>query len=112
MHGEYKVPGGKLVVVDLDVVDNVITDFRLAGDFFLEPDDALEDINAAVNGLAADSDAATIAAAVRAALPAAGHPARLQRRNRWPWPSAARSRTPAAGATTSGSSSTPRPCRR
>jgi len=69
MHGEYKVPGGKLVVVDLDVVDNVITDFRLAGDFFLEPDDALEDINAAVNGLAADSDAATIAAAVRAALP-------------------------------------------
>jgi lipoate-protein ligase A len=69
MHGEYKVPGGKLVVVDLDVVDNVITDFRLAGDFFLEPDDALEDINAAVNGLPADSDAATIAAAVRAALP-------------------------------------------
>ncbi|MBX0301703.1 lipoate--protein ligase family protein [Cryobacterium sp. 1639] len=69
MHGEYKVPGGKLVVVDLDVVDNVITDFRLAGDFFLEPDDALEDINAAVNGLAADSDAATIAAVVRAALP-------------------------------------------
>jgi lipoate-protein ligase A len=69
MHGEYKVPGGKLVVVDLDVVDNVITDFRLAGDFFLEPDDALEDINAAVNGLAADSDAATIAGAVRAALP-------------------------------------------
>jgi len=69
MHGEYKVPGGKLVVVDLNVVDNIITDFRLAGDFFLEPDDALEDINAAVNGLAADSDAATIAAAVRAALP-------------------------------------------
>ena len=69
MHGEYKVPGGKLVVVDLEVVDNVISGFRLAGDFFLEPDDALEDINQAVNGLAADSDAATIAAAVRAALP-------------------------------------------
>ena len=31
MHGEYKVPGGKLVVVDLDVVDGVIADFRLAG---------------------------------------------------------------------------------
>jgi len=69
MHGEYKVPGGKLVVVDLDVVDNTITTFRLAGDFFLEPDDALEDINAAVTGLAADSDAAGFAAAVRAALP-------------------------------------------
>ena len=70
MHGEYKVPGGKLVVVDLDVVDNTIVDFRLAGDFFLEPDSALGDINAAVNGLSADSDAVRIAAAVRAALPA------------------------------------------
>ncbi|TFB57834.1 lipoate--protein ligase family protein [Cryobacterium sp. TMT2-17-1] len=70
MHGEYKVPGGKLVVVDLDVVDNTIVDFRLAGDFFLEPDSALGDINAAVNGLSADSDAVSIAAAVRAALPA------------------------------------------
>ena len=70
MHGDYKVPGGKLVVVDLDVVDNTIVNFRLAGDFFLEPDSALGDIDAAVNGLAADSDAVSIAAAVRAALPA------------------------------------------
>ncbi len=70
MHGEYKVPGGKLVVVDLDVVDERITNFRLAGDFFLDPDDALEDINAAVNGLPISSDSAAIAAAVRRALPA------------------------------------------
>ncbi|GAA3879228.1 biotin/lipoate A/B protein ligase family protein [Leifsonia kafniensis] len=69
MHGEYKVPGGKLVVVDLDVVDATIANFRLAGDFFLEPDEALENINDAVNGLPADSDAASIAAAVRAGLP-------------------------------------------
>ena len=69
MHGEYKVPGGKLVVVDLEVRDGRITDFRLAGDFFLEPDDALADIDAAVNGLPAETDAAAIAAAVRAALP-------------------------------------------
>ncbi len=69
MHGEYKVPGGKLVVVDLDVQDGAITDFRLAGDFFLEPDTALENINAAVNGLPVQTDASAIAAAVRAALP-------------------------------------------
>ncbi|WP_439693781.1 lipoate--protein ligase family protein [Curtobacterium sp. SP.BCo] len=69
MHGEYKVPGGKLVVVDLEVVDGVIQDFRLAGDFFLEPDDALPLIDDAVNGLPATTDAAGIAAAVRAALP-------------------------------------------
>ena len=69
MHGEYKVPGGKLVVVDLDEVDGRIRNFRLAGDFFLEPDDALPLIDAAVEGLSVDSDAPTIAAAVRAALP-------------------------------------------
>ena len=69
MHGEYKVPGGKLVVVDLEVAEGRIANFRLAGDFFLEPDSALESINAAVNGLAEDADAATIAAAVRGALP-------------------------------------------
>lgn len=69
MHGEYKVPGGKLVVVDLDVVEGKITDFALAGDFFLEPDEALLDINAAVNGLSADLDSTAIAAAITAALP-------------------------------------------
>ncbi|MBA8815189.1 lipoate-protein ligase A [Microbacterium halimionae] len=70
MHGEYKVPGGKLVVVDLEVTDGVISQFHLAGDFFLEPDDALADIDAAVTGLPDTSDVPTIAAAVRAALPA------------------------------------------
>jgi lipoate-protein ligase A len=69
MHGEFKVPGGKLVVVDLEVTDGAIAGFRLAGDFFLEPDTALDAINAAVNGLPAESDAARIADAIRRALP-------------------------------------------
>ncbi len=69
MHGEYKVPGGKLVVVDLEVENGLIRDFRLAGDFFLEPDTALEAINHAVEGLPVETDASGIAAAVRAALP-------------------------------------------
>src|SRR5690606_21619754 len=69
MHGEYKVPGGKLVVVDLDVEAGRITNFRLAGDFFLEPDEAIDDINAAINGMSAEADAAAITAAVRGAVP-------------------------------------------
>jgi len=68
MHGEFKVPGGKLVVVDFDVVDSRIANFRLAGDFFLEPDTALDEINGAVNGLSIDVDAAGITSAVKAAL--------------------------------------------
>ena len=51
MHGEYKVPGGKLVVVDLEQRDGRIADFHLAGDFFLEPDEALSAIVDAVNGM-------------------------------------------------------------
>ncbi|GAB3395488.1 biotin/lipoate A/B protein ligase family protein [Humibacter soli] len=70
MHGEYKVPGGKLVVVDLDVIDGAIANFHLAGDFFLEPDSALEAIDDAVSGLSAEADSAAIADAVRRALPA------------------------------------------
>lgn len=69
MHGEYKVPGGKLVVVDLEVRDGMIAAFRLAGDFFLEPDSALESINAAVNGMPETSDATQLATAIRASLP-------------------------------------------
>jgi lipoate-protein ligase A len=69
VHGEFKGPGGKLVVVDLEVIDGKLADVRLAGDFFLEPDTALDDINAAIEGLPEQADATAIAAAVRAALP-------------------------------------------
>lgn len=55
MHGEYKVPGGKLVVVDLDVEESVLSNARVAGDFFLEPDEALEAVNAALEGVPADT---------------------------------------------------------
>ncbi|NQD87108.1 lipoate--protein ligase family protein [Paenarthrobacter sp. CM16] len=68
-HGEYKVPGGKLVVVDLDVVGGKFTNVSLSGDFFLEPDEALQDINTALTALREDSTAADIAAAVSAGLP-------------------------------------------
>lgn len=68
LHGEFKVAGGKLVVADLEVRAGVLADVSLSGDFFLEPDDALADINAALEGLSAESSAADIAAAVRANL--------------------------------------------
>ncbi len=68
-HGEYKVPGGKLVVADLEVTGGVLTDISISGDFFLEPDEALLDINRGLTGLPADTGAADLAAAVSAALP-------------------------------------------
>lgn len=67
-HGEYKVPGGKLVVVDLDVRDGRLADVSLGGDFFLEPDEALVDINAALEGLPAEMPFGEIASAVQSRL--------------------------------------------
>jgi lipoate-protein ligase A len=69
-HGEYKVHGGKLVVADFDVAAGALANVSVSGDFFLEPDEALLDINRALTGLPADSGAAEIAAAVESALPA------------------------------------------
>ncbi|MEV7193592.1 biotin/lipoate A/B protein ligase family protein [Streptomyces sp. NPDC093510] len=69
MHGEYKVPGGKLVVVDLDVEGGELRNTRVAGDFFLEPDEALDAINGALDGAPADTDARGLAARIDAALP-------------------------------------------
>ena len=68
-HGEYKVPGGKLVVADFDVEDGVLANVSLSGDFFLEPDEALREINRALTGLREDASAADISDAVEAALP-------------------------------------------
>ncbi|WP_300343207.1 biotin/lipoate A/B protein ligase family protein [Nesterenkonia sp.] len=74
-HGEYKVPAGKLVVVDLELTaeasqqDSKIAAASVNGDFFLEPDDALFSINQALTGLPTSSTRQEIAAAVRSALP-------------------------------------------
>lgn len=68
MHGEYKVPGGKLVVVDLAVVDGRLATVQVSGDFFLDPDSALDTINAALLGLPADTDERHFADAVENAL--------------------------------------------
>ncbi|MET9020970.1 lipoate--protein ligase family protein [Actinopolymorpha sp. NPDC004070] len=68
MHGEYKVPGGKLVVVDLDVADGMLANVRVSGDFFLEPDEALDAINAALTGLPSTADTRVLAERVDAGL--------------------------------------------
>ena len=55
MHGEYKMPGGKLVVVDLEVRDGRLAAVQVSGDFFLEPDSALGAINHALEGQPRDA---------------------------------------------------------
>lgn len=72
-HGEYKVPGGKLVVVDLEVDDEADDGGRIAaasvnGDFFLEPDEALPTLNEALTGLRTTASHSEICQAVREGL--------------------------------------------
>lgn len=62
------MPGGKLVSVELDVIDDRFANVRVAGDFFLEPDTALEGIDAAIEGMPAAATGAQIGDAVTAAL--------------------------------------------
>jgi lipoate-protein ligase A len=68
MHGEYKVQGGKLVVVDLDIQDGRLANVMISGDFFLEPAEALGDIRKALDGLAATATLGDIATAIRTSL--------------------------------------------
>lgn len=42
--GEYKIPGGKLVRIELDVKEQKIDSIKITGDFFLHPERALEQI--------------------------------------------------------------------
>ncbi|MEP9382403.1 biotin/lipoate A/B protein ligase family protein [Nocardioides sp. KR10-350] len=53
VHGERKVRGGKLVVVDGRLEDGVLHDVVLSGDFFLEPDEALDWLTGALQGIPA-----------------------------------------------------------
>ncbi|TNM63904.1 lipoate--protein ligase family protein [Aliirhizobium smilacinae] len=68
MHGEYKVQGGKLVVVEVEIQDGLLSNVQVSGDFFLEPAEALDDIRLSLEGLAASAKVEDIVAAIRGGL--------------------------------------------
>lgn len=69
MHGEYKTPGGKLVVVDFEMRNGTLAGVELSGDFFLYPEEALTDLTASLEGLSTGLSASEIAERVRTAMP-------------------------------------------
>lgn len=68
MRGEYKVPGGKLVAVDVEVADGRVSRASVSGDFFLEPDDALESIDGALLGMPESASVAQLTHVVESVL--------------------------------------------
>jgi lipoate-protein ligase A len=68
--GEFKTPGGKLIAVELDVVDGQLRNVVVTGDFFLYPEEALPLLAGALEHSPAALDEAGYAARVRGALDA------------------------------------------
>lgn len=64
MHGAYKVPGGKLVVVDLEVSDGHLAAVTVSGDFFAEPDELVGALAHALEGLPEDAGVGVLTAAL------------------------------------------------
>jgi lipoate-protein ligase A len=71
VRGEYKVPGGKLVAAEVEVVDGRLATVAVSGDFFLDPDEALVVMNAALVGLDAGARVPQLASAIEQGLAAA-----------------------------------------
>jgi lipoate---protein ligase len=69
-HGEFKTPGGKLIAVDFDVVDDELRNVVVTGDFFLYPEEALPVLTGALENSPVTLDEAGYAARVRTALDA------------------------------------------
>ena len=69
MHGEYKTPGGKLVMVDFDVHNGQLTNVVVSGDFFLYPEETLDTINAALEHSPASAGHSEIVQLLNTAIP-------------------------------------------
>lgn len=67
-HFEIKVPGGKLVVVDVTTEEDTITNVQVSGDFFLEPDEAFFALGQSLKGASTSDSAQDLAAKIDAAL--------------------------------------------
>src|SRR5699024_4357106 len=72
-HFELKVPGGKLVVVDVDTDGGTITNVKISGDFFIEPDEAFFALSRALEGASTSDSAERLQAKMDAALAAFNH---------------------------------------
>jgi len=50
---EFKVPGGKLLAAETAVEDGRLVEVKITGDFFMHPEEAIEELEEALTGLLA-----------------------------------------------------------
>jgi lipoate-protein ligase A len=54
MRHEEKIPGGKMLAVEVDISGRTIAKVKITGDFFLHPEDAILEVEKALTGIRAD----------------------------------------------------------
>ncbi len=67
-HGEYKIPGGKLITANVERDGDALTRVQISGDFFLDPDEALDVIDQALVGSPVEASAGVLARRIDRAL--------------------------------------------
>ncbi|MCW4014339.1 MAG: lipoate--protein ligase family protein [Candidatus Bathyarchaeota archaeon] len=50
MKAEYKIPGGKLLACTVETENNVITELKISGDFFMHPEETIGNLEKAILG--------------------------------------------------------------
>lgn len=68
LHGEYKTIGGKLVIADFEISNGCLSSMSVSGDFFLEPAEALDQINQTLEGMPASASQDVLANAILTTL--------------------------------------------
>jgi len=68
MRWEEKIPGGKLVCVEVTADGETVAKVRISGDFFLHPEEKIDEIERSVEGLPLSSGEAEIKARIEAVL--------------------------------------------
>jgi len=65
MRIEEKVPGGKLVCIDVEGTEGKISSIRISGDFFLHPEETIEKIEDALLGAFVNDVASRVASVLK-----------------------------------------------
>ncbi len=68
MKCEEKIPGGKLIAIEVQASGGVVGGVKITGDFFLHPEEAITRAEAALVGLPLPAEESEVAARLRAAM--------------------------------------------
>lgn len=68
MRCQEKVPGGKLVCVEVWAEGGTVSRAKITGDFFLHPEDGIDALESSLAGLSLSADEATVSSRLEKAL--------------------------------------------